>query len=111
MMPCVQIACRSVTAHCVITVRPFALTLAMTATTSGRDALSALREVPTMAEPVISRLRTELVRKLKSPDICDRLISEGAGVETSTPEEFAGIIRAEIPQWSQAVKDSGSKLD
>jgi tripartite-type tricarboxylate transporter receptor subunit TctC len=60
---------------------------------------------------IISRLHTELVKILKSPDIRERLISEGADVETSTPEELAAFVRAEIQKWSKAVKDSGTKLD
>ena len=62
-------------------------------------------------KPIISRLHAELVKILKSADIRERLISEGADVETCTPEELAAFVRAEIPKWSKAVKDSGSKID
>jgi tripartite-type tricarboxylate transporter receptor subunit TctC len=51
------------------------------------------------------------VKILNSPDIRERLISEGADVETSTPEELAAFIRAEIPKWAKAVRESGTKLD
>ena len=93
----------------------------------------ALPDVPTMAEagmpgfeasawysivvpagtprPIISRLHAELVKILNSPDIRARLVSEGADVETSSPEELAAFIRAEVPKWSKAVRDSGAKLD
>jgi len=100
---------------------------------SGARRSPALPEVPTMAESglpgfdatawysivvpagtpkaIISRLHAELVKILKTPDIRERLISEGADVETSTPEELAAFVRAEIPKWSKAVRDSGTKLD
>ena len=100
---------------------------------SGAKRSPALPEVPTIAEsglpgfdatawysivvpagtpkPIIARLNTELVKILTSPDIRARLISEGADVETSTPEELAAFVRAEIPKWAKAVKDSGAKLD
>ena len=100
---------------------------------SGAKRSPALPEVPTIAEsglpgfdatawysivvpagtpkPIIARLHTELVKILNSPDIRARLISEGADVETSTPEELAAFVRAEIPKWEKAVKDSGAKLD
>ncbi len=100
---------------------------------SGAQRSPALPEVPTMAEaglpgfdatawysivvpagtpkPIIARLNTELVKILKSPDIRARLISEGADVETSTPEELAAFVRSEIPKWAKAIKDSGTKID
>jgi tripartite-type tricarboxylate transporter receptor subunit TctC len=100
---------------------------------SGAKRSPALPAVPTIAEsglpgfdatawysivvpagtpkPIIARLHTELVKILNSPDIRARLISEGADVETSTPEELAAFVRAEIPKWEKAVKDSGAKLD
>ena len=100
---------------------------------SGATRSPALPEVPTMSEsglpgfdatawysivvpagtpkPIISRLHAELVKILKSPDIRERLISEGADVETSTPEELAAFVRSENAKWSKAVRDSGTKLD
>jgi tripartite-type tricarboxylate transporter receptor subunit TctC len=100
---------------------------------SGAKRSPAMPEVPTMSEsglpgfdatawysivvpagtpaPIIARLNAELVKILKMPDIRERLISEGADVETSTPEELAAFVRAEIPKWSKAVKESGTKLD
>ena len=100
---------------------------------SGAKRSPALPEVPTMSEagvpgfdatawycivvpagtpkPIISRLHAELVKILKSPDIRARLVGEGAEVETSTPEELAAFVHAEIQKWSKAVRDSGSKLD
>ena len=62
-------------------------------------------------KPIVARLHTELVKILNSQDIRARLISEGADVETSTPEELAAFVRAEIPKWAKAVTDSGAKLD
>jgi hypothetical protein len=37
-------------------------------------------------KPIVTRLHTELVKILNSPEIRDRLIAEGADVETTTPE-------------------------
>jgi len=100
---------------------------------SGARRSPALPEVPTMAEaglpgfdatawysivvpagtpkPIISRLNAELVKILKSPDIRARLVSEGAEVETSTPEELGAFVHTEIQKWSKAVKESGTKID
>jgi len=62
-------------------------------------------------KPIISRLNAELVKILKSPDIRARLVSEGADVETSTPEELGAFVHAEIQKWSKAVRESGTKID
>jgi tripartite-type tricarboxylate transporter receptor subunit TctC len=100
---------------------------------SGAKRSVALPDVPTIAEsglpgfeatswycivapagvpnPIITRLHSALMKILNSPGIRDRLIAEGANVETTTPEELMAFVRAEIPKWAKAVKDSGAKLD
>ena len=45
------------------------------------------------------------------PEKSIRLIAEGANVETTTPEELMAFVRAEVPKWAKAVKDSGARLD
>ena len=64
-----------------------------------------------MPKPIVTRLHTELVKILNSPEIRDRLIAEGADVETTTPEELMVFVRIEIAKWAKAVKASGAKLD
>jgi len=49
-------------------------------------------------EPIVTRLHTELVQIFNSPEIRDRLIAEGADVETTTPEELMAFVRVEIPK-------------
>jgi tripartite-type tricarboxylate transporter receptor subunit TctC len=43
--------------------------------------------------PVIDRLREALIRALQAPEVRDRLLSEGAPPEPSTPEELGAFIR------------------
>jgi len=61
--------------------------------------------------PVINRLHTELVKILQSPEVRERLVAEGAEVQTTTPEELAAFVRAEIRKWAVVVKASGAKVD
>jgi tripartite-type tricarboxylate transporter receptor subunit TctC len=61
--------------------------------------------------PVINRLHTELVKILQSPEVRERLVAEGAEVQTTTPEELAAFVRAEIRKWAAVVKASGAKVD
>ncbi|MDA0274983.1 MAG: hypothetical protein O3A91_01185 [Proteobacteria bacterium] len=45
-----------------------------------------------------------MVDAMKVPEI---LMAGGAEPQTSTPEEFAAFIRAEIPKWARVIKSAG----
>jgi tripartite-type tricarboxylate transporter receptor subunit TctC len=60
---------------------------------------------------VIARLNTEFNKALKAPELVKRLGDEGADAAGGSPEEFAALIRDEIPRWGKVVKESGAKVD
>jgi len=60
---------------------------------------------------IVTRLHAETVKVLAQPEMRDRLTSQGAGVVTSTPEEFAAHIKTEIANWGRIVAASGARLD
>jgi tripartite-type tricarboxylate transporter receptor subunit TctC len=60
---------------------------------------------------VIARLSTEFNKALKQPELAKRLGDEGADPAGGTPEQFAALIKEEIPRWGKVVKDSGAKID
>jgi len=62
-------------------------------------------------QPVVQRLNAEFVKALQQPDLRERLASQGAEPLTSTPEEFAAYLRAEIDKWAKVVKAAGMKAD
>ncbi|MBV7482757.1 tripartite tricarboxylate transporter substrate binding protein [Bordetella sp. BOR01] len=62
-------------------------------------------------KPIIDKLNREIVRVLNMPDVKERLVAMGAEVIGNTPEEFALVIREEIPKWRQVVQDSGAKVN
>ena len=53
---------------------------------------------------VVAKLNADIVAALKSPDVADRLIAQGADVAGSSIEEFARFLDAEHARWSAAVK-------
>jgi tripartite-type tricarboxylate transporter receptor subunit TctC len=59
---------------------------------------------------VIAKLNAEFAKALKQPEL-KRLGDEGADVVGGTPEQFAALIKDEIPRWSKLVKESGAKVD
>lgn len=60
---------------------------------------------------IIQRVRTALIAAMETPAVRDKLMSEGAVPESSTPEELRAFIAAEIPKWAKAVKLAGAKVE
>ena len=60
---------------------------------------------------VIAKLNAEFNKALKLPELSKRLGDEGADTAGGTPEEFASLIRGDIPRWGKIVKESGAKVD
>ena len=60
---------------------------------------------------VIAKLNAEFNKALKLPELSKRLSDEGADPAGSTPEQFAALIRDDIPRWGKVVKDSGARVD
>ena len=55
----------------------------------------------------ITRLQAEVARILNTPDVKERLSSEGAEVVASTPEQFAAFLKQEMATAATIVKASG----
>ena len=64
-----------------------------------------------MPKAIVDQVRSALVKAVTSPVVSERLAAEGAAPETSTPEEFAKMIREDIKQWGKEVEISGAKLN
>jgi tripartite-type tricarboxylate transporter receptor subunit TctC len=68
--------------------------------------------VPTATPPaVMARLSAELTRIIRSPEVRERLVSQGAEVYTMTPTEFTTFFERERKQWAAVVAQGGVKLD
>lgn len=62
-------------------------------------------------QPVINRLYQEIVRALRSADMKERLVAEGADVIGSTPDELASYMKSETEKWARVVKAAGIKAE
>ena len=60
---------------------------------------------------VVARLSAELIRIIRSPEVRERLVSQGAEVYTMSPTEFAGFFERERRNWAPVVAQSGVKID
>jgi len=59
--------------------------------------------------PIIDKLNAEFVRAVKSPDLRDRLIAQGADPAGNTPEQYASFVQKEITKWARVIKAAGIK--
>jgi len=56
-------------------------------------------------------LNQRLIEALRSPEIRERLSAQAFELWTSTPEEFARVIRTDYEKWGRIVKASGARVD
>ena len=61
--------------------------------------------------PVVERLNGELGKIMHSSELKERLEALATDPVTSTPEEFADLIRREIAKWREVVREAGIKAD
>jgi tripartite-type tricarboxylate transporter receptor subunit TctC len=107
-------------------------TLRALGVTSGRRTIT-LPDVPTIAESgvpgfdvspwfgilapahtppeIVSRLNQEIVKALRDAKLRERLARDGVDAAGDTPQSFSNFIRVEMKKWSQAVKESGAKVE
>jgi tripartite-type tricarboxylate transporter receptor subunit TctC len=60
---------------------------------------------------IVEKLRKALVQAIQTREVSQRLADEGAEIESSSANELAAFIRAEIVRWEKAVRVSGAKID
>jgi len=68
--------------------------------------------VPANTPPaVIAKLSAELTRIIRSPEVRERLVSQGAEVYTMSPTEFATFFERERKNWAGVVAQGGVKIE
>ena len=60
---------------------------------------------------IVNRLNAVIMKSLTSPELRERLSSQGAAPVGGTPEQFGRHIRAEIAKWAKVIKAANVKLD
>jgi len=61
--------------------------------------------------PVIARLNAEVNRALRTPEVRERLASEGGEPLGGSPEQFASFLKAEHAKWGRVVRESGARAE
>jgi tripartite-type tricarboxylate transporter receptor subunit TctC len=62
-------------------------------------------------QAIIRKANAEIVKLLKAPEVTSRFAAVGVEPLTSTPEEFAKIIRDEIPKWTKVARAAKIRVD
>jgi tripartite-type tricarboxylate transporter receptor subunit TctC len=62
-------------------------------------------------KPIVAKLNEALIAAMRSPEIRERMSASGFEVWTSTPEEFARVVREDRDRWGKIVRASGAVID
>ncbi|QJW84017.1 tripartite tricarboxylate transporter substrate binding protein [Ramlibacter terrae] len=60
---------------------------------------------------VIRKMNADINEILKSKDVADKFMAQGAEPYTTTPQEFSAVLKADIDKWGKVVKASGASVD
>ncbi|MEQ1773236.1 MAG: tripartite tricarboxylate transporter substrate binding protein [Burkholderiales bacterium] len=97
--------------------------------TTGAERSPALPDIPTVAESgvrgyeaglwygfvgparipadIVRRLNAEIAAVLALPEIRERLINQGVDARSTTPDEFARLLVADLERWAAVLKRAG----
>lgn len=64
-----------------------------------------------LPRPVLDRLNSALIEALRSPEMRQRIRAQMFDPWTSTPQEFAAVIKADYDKWGKIVRGSGARVD
>ena len=60
---------------------------------------------------IITRLHSEIVKALATPDVRERIESYGTVVVGNTPEEFASQIRGDVAKWAKVARAANIRAE
>jgi len=58
-------------------------------------------------DAIIRQLNAEVAKVMTRADIKEKLVAAGTDAMSTTPEEFAAIIQAEMAKWGKLIRDAG----
>jgi tripartite-type tricarboxylate transporter receptor subunit TctC len=56
---------------------------------------------------LVAMIHSEIVRMLASPDVQQRLLTEGADAIGNTPRQFAAQLKNDMVKWAKVARESG----
>jgi tripartite-type tricarboxylate transporter receptor subunit TctC len=77
----------------------------------GSDNWVGLFAIAGTPKEIIAKLHAETLKALNSKEVKEKLAAQGAELVTSTPEQFAAMLKEDLAKWAQIVKASGATVD
>lgn len=62
-------------------------------------------------QEIVRKLHAEIVRSLENQDLRERIIGLGTVPVGNTPEQFADLIRSEVPKWIRVAKEANIRME
>ena len=78
---------------------------------AGSDLWFGIMAPAGVPKPVAAKLQSTLVTVLRSPEMRQVIRQQFFEPYTSTPEEFAKVIREDGVKWAKIIKESGARVD
>ena len=60
---------------------------------------------------IVKTLNTTIVKIANSRDMLERMTAQASDVYTTTPEQYASVIKTDFAKWSKVIKEIGARPD
>jgi tripartite-type tricarboxylate transporter receptor subunit TctC len=60
---------------------------------------------------IVTKLNAEIGRIMQMPDVRASLVKLGVEPVGGSPEQYAGLLKAEIAKWANVIKESGARVE
>jgi tripartite-type tricarboxylate transporter receptor subunit TctC len=60
-----------------------------------------------VSKDIIAKLNTDVLKAIGTPELKERLTTQGFDVQGGTPEQFGAVIRADIDKYTKVIRESG----
>jgi tripartite-type tricarboxylate transporter receptor subunit TctC len=64
-----------------------------------------------LPDAIVARLNMDIGAVANSTDMKDRMRAQAAEIGTTTPEEFAAMLRNDYAKWSKVIKQAGLRAE
>jgi len=61
--------------------------------------------------PVVDRINAELVKAARDPGYRTAMSNIGVEAVSSSPQEFASFVKAEMDKWGRVIQLTGTRVD